>query len=77
MQKAISFEVIAIAQYIYQNNTSAMKERPQEISYFLFLDTQQNKNCSKVLQTNFHSGNTLNDWYYDINADFDRSTQRI
>ena len=30
MQKAISFEATAIAKYIYQNNTSAIKERPQE-----------------------------------------------
>ena len=29
MQKAISFGAAAIAQYIYQNNTSAIKERPQ------------------------------------------------
>ena len=50
MQKAISFEATAIAKYIYQNNTSAKKERPQETSYFsIFLDIQQNKNCSKVL----------------------------
>ena len=50
MQKAISFEVTAIAQYIYQNNTPAIKERPKETSCFLiFMDTQQNKNCSKVL----------------------------
>ena len=34
MQKVISFEATAIAQYIYQNNTSALKERPQETSMF-------------------------------------------
>ena len=50
MQKGISFEATAIAQYIYQNNISAIKERPQETSCFsICLDTQQNKNCSKVL----------------------------
>ena len=50
MQKAISFEATAIAQYMYQNKTSAIKERPEETScFFIFLDTQQNKNCSKVL----------------------------
>ena len=50
MQKAKSFGATAIAYCIYQNNTSAKKERPQETSYFsFFLDTQQNKNCSKVL----------------------------
>ena len=40
MQKAISFEAKAIAQYIYQNNTSAKKERPQETSYFSFFWTE-------------------------------------
>ena len=35
------------------------------------------RNCSKVLQTNLHSGNTSRDGYCDINADFDRSTQGI
>ena len=50
MQKAISFEATAIAQYIYQNINSAIKERPQETSCFsFFLDTQQNKNCSNIL----------------------------
>ena len=50
MQKATSFGDTDIAQYIYQNNTSAKKERPEETSYFLIcFDTQQNKNCSKVL----------------------------
>ena len=50
MQKAISFGDTAIAQYIYQNNTSAIKVMPQETQYFsIFLDTQQNKKCSKVL----------------------------
>ena len=50
MQKAISFGASAIAQYIYQNNTSAIKERPQEIHFFsIFLDTQLNKNYSKIL----------------------------
>ena len=50
MQKATSFEATAIAKYIYQNNTSAIKERRQETSYFsFFLDTQQNKKCSIVL----------------------------
>ena len=50
MQKGISFEATAIAQYIYQNNTSAIKEMPQETSCFSnFLDTQQNKNCANIL----------------------------
>ena len=50
MQKVISFGATNIAQYIYQNKTSAIKEKPQETSCFsIFLDTQQNKNCSKVL----------------------------
>ena len=50
MQKAISFEATAIAQYIYQMNTSVIKERPEETSCFaIFLDTQQNKNSSKIL----------------------------
>ena len=50
MQKAISFGASAIAQYIYQNNTSAIKERPEKTPFFqFFLDTQLNKNCSKVL----------------------------
>ena len=50
MQEAISFEATAIAQFIYQNNTSVIKERPQETSCFsIILDTQQNKNCSKVM----------------------------
>ena len=50
MQNVISFDAIAIAQYIYKNNTSAIKERPQETSCFsIFLDTQQNKNCSNIL----------------------------
>ena len=50
MQKVISFEATAIAKYIYQNNTSAIKERSQEtLCFSIFLDTQQNKNCSKVL----------------------------
>ena len=50
MLKTISFGAVAIAQYIYQNNTSAIKERPQEIHFFsIFLDTQLNKNYSKVL----------------------------
>ena len=33
-KKTISFEATAIRQYIYQNNTSAIKERPQETSCF-------------------------------------------
>ena len=42
MQKAIFFEATAIAKYIYQNNTSAIKGRSQETSCFsIFLDTQQ------------------------------------
>ena len=50
MQKAISFGATAIAQYIYQNKTSAIKDRPQETPFFKkFWDTQLNKNCSKVL----------------------------
>ena len=50
MQKAIFFGTTAIAKYIYQNNTSHIKQRPQETSYFsIFLGTHQNKNCSKVL----------------------------
>ena len=50
MLKTLSFGAVAIAQYIYQNNTSAKKERPQEIHFFsIFLDTQLNKNYSKVL----------------------------
>ena len=50
MQKAISFGPAAKAQYIYQNNTSAIKERPQETQFFsIFLDTQLNKNCFKIL----------------------------
>ena len=50
MQKGISFEATAMAQYIYQNKTSAIKERPQETSCFsISLDTRQNKNCSKAL----------------------------
>ena len=50
MQKAISFGASAIAQYIYQNNTLAIKERPEKTQFFqFFLDTQLNKNCSKVL----------------------------
>ena len=50
MLKTISFGAVAIAQYIYQNNTSAIKERPQETQFFsIFLDTQLNKNCFKIL----------------------------
>ena len=50
MQKATSFGATAIAQYIYQNNTSAKKESPKKHHIFqFFFDTQQNKNCSKVL----------------------------
>ena len=50
MKKAVSFGAAAIAQYIHQNNTSAIKKRPQEKSFFsIFLDTKLNKNCSKVL----------------------------
>ena len=36
LQKAMSFVAATIAQYIYQNNTSAIKERPQETSCFSF-----------------------------------------
>ena len=34
MQKVMAFEAIAIAQYINQNTTSAIKERPQETLCF-------------------------------------------
>ena len=40
----------ALTQKIYQNNTSVIKERLQETSFLsIFLYTQQNKNCFKVL----------------------------
>ena len=62
---AISFGATAIAQYIYQNNTSAIKERPQETSYFtIFWTTSQTKKiimyCPNIGQ-NF--GCQISSWF--------------
>ena len=42
--KVKSFEATAIAQYIFQNNTSAIKERPQETPFYsIFLGHPANQ----------------------------------
>ena len=49
MQKAISFEATAIAKYIYQNNTSAIKERSQRnIVFFKFFERPEKQEQAEV-----------------------------